>query len=146
MIDVNGLQTNLIVTLLSAAFFFILGFLWYTLLFAKIWTKEMGYDQNKRPDSKTMIKGMLILLLSSFMYCWVLAFYFAGWKLLPGSPAESGTLTFGINCAISVMIGFFIPINLSRVVWEKHSWKLFFINTGYYLIGTVGVSIMHASY
>ncbi len=145
MVDINGLQINVTATLLAMAAFFTLGFIWYAFLFAKPWTKEMGYDPDMRPDSKTMMKGIVLLLLGSFMFSWVLAFYFAGWRLLPGSPTEFGTLAFAVNCALSVMIGFFIPVNLSRVVWEKHSWKLFFINTGYHFTGTIAVSIILAS-
>lgn len=146
MIDVNGLQINLTATLISTAVFFGLGFMWYAFLFTKPWIKEMGYDQKERPNSKTMLQGVLILLLSSFMFCWVMAFYFAGWKLLPGSPEEFGNVAFAINCALSVMIGFFIPINLSRRVWERHSWKLFFINTGYHFTGTILVSLILVMY
>jgi len=144
MIDVNGLQINLTMTILSTLAFFVLGFLWYTLFFVKRWIKEMGYDQGQRPDKRTMIRGAMILLLGSFMFCWVMSFYFAGWKLLPGSPQEFGTWPFAFNCALSIMIGFFIPLNLSRIVWEKHSWTLFFINSGYHFFGTLIVSSLLA--
>lgn len=145
MIEVNGLQINVMATLLAMVTFFLLGFFWYGKLFARPWTREMGYDPNKRPGTKHIFKGVLILLISSFMFCWVLSFYFAGWRLLPGSPTEFGTAAFAINCALSVMIGFFIPLNLSRVAWEKHSWKLFFIHTGYHSTGTLLVSFILAS-
>ena len=138
MIELNGLQINVVAVLIATVAIFILGFVWYTVLFMKAWTKEMGYDPNMRPDRKAMIKGMTISLIGNFLLAWVFAFYLAGWRLLPGGPAEFGTLAFALNSALSAWIGFFLPINLSRVVWEKHSWKLFFINSGYNLV-SIGV-------
>ena len=138
MIELNGLQINVVAVLVATVAIFILGFVWYTVLFMKAWTKEMGYDPNMRPDRKALIKGMTISLIGNFLFAWVFAFYLAGWRLLPGGPAEFGTLAFALNSALSAWIGFFLPINLSRVAWEKHSWKLFFINSGYNLV-SIGV-------
>jgi hypothetical protein len=40
-------------------------------------------------------------------------------KYIPGAK-EMSPLVVGINSAISVWIGFFVPVHLSRVVWEKY--------------------------
>src|SRR3989344_6009692 len=143
MIEVNMLQINVVAVLVATVVSFILGFAWYAKLFAKPWMKEMGYDPNMRPDGKTMAKGMALMVIGNFLFAWVLAFYLAGWKFIPGF-AETGTLSFAINSALSVWIGFFLPIHLSRVVWEKHSWKLFFINSGYNFVATGVVALILA--
>lgn len=106
--------------------------------------KEMNYDPNMRPDGKTMLKGMVLLVIGSFLFAWILAFYFAGWRLLPGGPAQFGALAFGLNSGLSVWLGFFLPVHLMRVVWEKHSWKLFLINSGYHLVATAIVALIIA--
>jgi len=137
------LQINVVAVLVATVASFILGFIWYAKLFAKPWTREMGYDPNMRPDSKTMVKGMALTVVGNFLFAWVLAFYLAGWKFIPGT-SELGTLSFAINSALSVWIGFFLPVHLSRVVWEKHSWKLFFINSGYHLVATGVVALILA--
>ena len=144
MIELNGLQINVVAVLVATVVTFILGFFWYAKLFAKPWMKEMGYDLNMRPDGKTMAKGMALMVIGNFLFAWVLAFYFAGWRLLPGGPAEFGTLAFALNSALSVWIGFFLPVHLSRIVWEKHSWKLFAINSGYHLVATGVVALIIA--
>ena len=141
MVEINMLQINVLAVLVATAVTFILGFIWYAKLFAKQWTKQMGYDPNMRPDGKTMAKGMALMVIGNFLFAWVLAFYLAGWKFIPGS-AQMGTLSFAINSALSVWIGFFVPVHLSRVAWEKHSWKLFFINSGYHLIATGVVALI----
>lgn len=115
---------------------FLLGFLWYAVIFTKPWTKEMGYDPNMRPSKKQMVKGMAGSVIGSFLFVWMLAFYLAGWKYFPNAN-QMGAISFAINSALSVWIGFFVPVHLSKVVWEKHSWKLFFINSGCNLFSSI---------
>ena len=122
---------------------FILGFMWYAALFMKPWTKEMGYDPNLRPDKKQMMKGMTVSVIGNFFFVWMLAFYLAGWKYFPNSN-EMGTISFAVNSALSVWLGFFVPVHLSKIVWERHSWKLFFINSGYNLVSAILVAIILA--
>ena len=135
------LKVNIAAVLVAVVVNFILGFIWYAKLFLKPWTKEMGYDPTMRPDGKAMAKCMALMVVGNFLFAWVLAFYLAGWRFIPGS-AELGTLSFAMNSALSVWIGFFVPVHLSRVVWEKHSWKLFLINSGYHLVATGVVALI----
>lgn len=143
MVDINGLHINVAAVAVATLAGIILVFAWYGKLFAKPWTKEMGYDPNMRPDGRTMAKGMGLMILGNFLFAWVLAFYFAGWRFIPGN-ASLGTLAFAINSGLSAWIGFFLPVQLSRVVWERHSWKLFSINSGYHLVATLMVALILA--
>lgn len=135
------LKINIIAILAAVVANFILQMIWYTKLFAKTWVKEMGYDPNMRPDKKTMLKGMALTFVGTFLFAWVLAFYLAGWQYIPGVKEMKPFVT-GINSAISVWFGFFVPVQLSRVVWEKRSWRLFFINSGYHFIASVIVALI----
>lgn len=143
MLELNGIQINVIAVAVAAVASFLLGFAWYAAIFAKPWMKEMGYDPAMRPDGKTMARGIALLLLGSFLFAWVLAFYLAGWKFIPGS-AGTPPAFFALNSALSVWIGFFLPIHLSRMVWERHSLKLFAINSGYNLISAILVGMILA--
>lgn len=135
------LKINIIAILVAVAANFIIQMVWYTGLFPKAWSKEMGYDPNMRPDKKIMLKGIAFTFIGAFLFAWVLAFYLAGWQYIPDAK-EMNPMVMGINSGISVWIGFFVPVQLSRVVWEKHSRKLFFINIGYHLVATVVVAII----
>ena len=139
MLEMNGLRINVVAVLIATLTSVVLVFVWYGKLFAKPWIQGMGYDPNMRPDSKTMAKGMALTVVGNFLFAWVLAFYLAGWQFIPGT-AEVGWLPVAVNSALSVWIGFFVPVHLSKVVWEKHSWKLFFINSGYHLVSAVVVA------
>jgi hypothetical protein len=135
------LHINIFAILVAVVANIAIQMIWYTALFSKSWCREMGYDPNRRPEKKEMFKGMALNFISSFLFAWVLAFYLAGWKFIPGATEMTPFVT-GINSAISVWVGFFIPVQLNRVVWEKHSWKLFFINVGYHFVATAVVALI----
>ena len=120
---------------------FILGFIWYTPLFGKIWGKEMGYDPNMKPDRKTMAKGMAFMIIGNFLFAWVLAWTLAGWQFIPGAK-EISPITNAMNSAFFLWLGFFVPIHLGAIVWEKKSWKLFAINGGYHLVSLFVVALI----
>ena len=134
-------KINFIAVAVCVLLSFILGFVWYAAIFTKTWTKEMGYDPNMRPDKMQMMKGMAVSVIGNFLFVWMLAFYLAGWKYIPNSD-QMGTMSFAVNSALSVWLGFFVPVHLSKIVWEKHSWKLFFINSGYNLVSAILVALI----
>ena len=136
-------KINFIAVAVCVLLSFILGFVWYAAIFTKPWTKEMGYDPNMRPDKIQMMKGMAVSVIGNFLFVWMLAFYLAGWKYIPNSD-QMGTMSFAVNSALSVWLGFFVPVHLSKIVWEKHSWKLFFINSGYNLVSAILVALILA--
>jgi hypothetical protein len=84
----------------------------------------MGYDPNMRPGKKAMMKGMALMVIGNFLFAWVLAFYLAGWQYIPGAN-KMNPFVMGLNSAISVWIGFFVPVHLSRVVLENIRGKYF---------------------
>jgi hypothetical protein len=141
MIDINGLRISLAGVWTATFVSCLIGFLWYGMIFARRWTTEMGYDSKMRPDGKTMAKGIFLMVIGNFLFAWIFAFYLAGWRFIPGNN-QIGTATFALNSAISACVGFYIPVHLSRVVWEKHSWTLFLLNSGYHLVATGCVALI----
>ena len=136
-------KINIAAVLVAVAVNFVLGFIWYTRLFMKAWTKEMGYDPSMRPDKKTMMKGMAFMIIGNFLFAWVLAWTMAGWQFIPNAK-EMGPLVNGINSAIFLWLGFFVPVHLSAIVWEKKTWKLFAINGGYHLASLLAAALILA--
>lgn len=110
---------------------FILGFLWYTPLFGKVWAKEMGFDTTKQPPAGAMAKGMIIMVIGNFLMAYVFAHNNAAWSFVPGM-SEMPKVAVILNAGIFTWLGFYLPIDLNTVAWESRSWKLFFINTGYH--------------
>jgi hypothetical protein len=135
------LKINLVAVLVAVVINFILGFIWYTPLFGKIWGKEMGYDPDIKPDTKVMVKGMAFMVIGNLLFAWILAYNLAAWQSVPGVK-EMGPLTNAINSAIYLWLGFYLPGHLGATVWEKKSWKLFGINTGYNLVSLLVVALI----
>jgi hypothetical protein len=126
------LDINITAVLVAVIANFILGFLWYTPLFGKAWAKEMGIDMTRKPTGGEMAKGMSFMLVGNFFMAYVFAHNNAAWSFVPDAKDMSPVLT--INATFFTWLGFYLPVDLSRVAWEKASWKLFGINTGYHFM------------
>ena len=130
---------NMTAILVAVVVNFVLGFIWYTPLFGKIWGREMGYDPNEKPDQSVMLKGMAFMVVGNFFFAYVLAHNMAAWEYVPGIE-EMSTMTSVLNAAIFTWLGFYLPGDLGATVWEKKSWKLFGIDTGYHLVSLLVVA------
>lgn len=135
------LKINMVAILVAVVANFILGFIWYTPLFGKAWGKEMGYDENTKADKSEMMKGMLFMVIGNFLCAWVLAHNNAAWSFVPGIE-EMGKMGVVCSSAFFTWLGFYFPTQLGATVWEKNSWKLFFINTGYHLASLLTMSFI----
>ncbi len=135
------LKINIVAILVAVVVNFIIGFIWYTPLFGKAWGKEMGFDPNMKPDKSLMFKGMAFMIIGNFLFAWVFAHNIAAWRFVPGIE-EMSPVSNALSSAIFTWLGFFLPGELGATVWEKHSWKLFFINTGYQLVSLIVVAII----
>lgn len=132
---------NMVAVLVAVVVNFILGFVWYTPLFGKTWGKEMGYDPNEKPDNSVMIRGMAFMVIGNFLMAWVLAWTMSGWQFIPGAKEVSPFMN-GMNTAFFLWLGFYFPGDLGSTVWEKKSWKLFAINTGYHYVSLLVVAMI----
>ena len=135
------LKINFVAILVAVVVNFIVGFIWYTPLFGKIWGKEMGYDPDMKPDKSVMFKGMAFMIIGNFLFAGVLAHNIQAWQFVPGVK-EMGQLSNALSAAIFTWLGFYLPGELGATVWQKHSWKLFGINTGYHLASLLVVAFI----
>ena len=135
------LKVNIIAVLVAVVVNFFLGFIWYTPLFGKAWGKEMGYDLSVKPDKSVMMKGLIFMIIGNFLFAWVLAHNIAAWAFVPGAK-EMNPLSSGVMAAVFTWLGFYFPGELGATVWEKHSWKLFWINSGYQFLSLLVVALI----
>jgi len=129
----EDMNINMVAILVAVVANFVLGFIWYTPLFGKAWAKEMGMDTSAKPTSGQMALGLSFMIIGNFLLAYVLAHDIVAWSYVPGTDQMSTTAKI-LSSAGFTWLGFFVPGDLSRVAWEKHSWKLFGINTTYHLL------------
>jgi hypothetical protein len=125
------LQINMVAVLVAVVANFVLGFLWYTPLFGKAWAKELGFDTSVKPASGELAKGMIFMVIGNFLMAYVFAHNIAAWSFVPGMDQMSKTASL-MSTVIFTWLGFYLPVDIGVVAWEKKSWKLFGINTGYH--------------
>lgn len=127
------MNINMVAILLAVVANFFLGFIWYTPLFGKAWAREMGFDTTIKPTGGEIAKGMFFMVIGNFFLAYVFAHNIAAWSYVPGTKAMS-PLENIMSSTIFTWLGFYLPVDLSAVAWEKKSWKLFAINTGYHFM------------
>jgi len=130
------IEVNIVAILIAVVANFIFGFLWYTPLFGKAWAKEMHMDTTQKPPNSVFVRGLIFMVVGNFLMAYVFAHNMAAWSFVP-ETAEMSKMNNAMMAAVFTWLGFFVPGDLSRVAWEKHSWKLFFINTVYHLLSLV---------
>lgn len=110
----------------------VLGFLWYGPIFGKTWMALSGInkdDCNGNEKKKDMWKSTIFMIVGSLITSYVLLH-----SLVYGSAY---THVYGIKAGLMVgfwnWLGFIAPVTIGVVLWERKSWKLWFLNAGYYL-------------
>lgn len=138
------IQIDYLAVLVAVVANFVFGFVWYTPLFGKVWAQEMGMDPNAKPDGGTMAKGMILMVVGNFLMAYVLAHSILAWNPVTWGlpPADVSDVMYAMNAAFFTWLGFFLPVDLSTLAWEKKSFKLFAINTSYHFLSLVIVALI----
>src|SRR5712691_1241437 len=113
----------------------VIGFLWYGPILSKAWMKEMGMPADHKPDPKVMTRGLILMVIGSFLTAFVLAYTVDVWRPSVWKAGADGSAAFyGFSTGFWTWIGFYVPLLLGAVAWENKSWKLFGINAAYYFV------------
>jgi hypothetical protein len=109
-----------------------LGALWYSpVLFAKPWMAmvQVPSDPAKR---KSMVAGMIASFVGSLITS------FALWHAIMWSGAT--TYAFGALVGFICWFGFVAAPAFAQGIYESRPFKLFAINTGYWLVGLIATA------
>jgi hypothetical protein len=118
---------NYLAIIVSAVILWLLGALWYSpALFAKPWMAMLGIQKGATKGS-SMIAGMI----ASFVCDAVLAFILAHIVIW----TQAATFGWGALVGFVVWVGFIAAPNLPQGIYEGRPFKLFAINSGYWLVG-----------
>jgi hypothetical protein len=123
------IEVNIIAVILAAFSAFFLGFIWYTVVFAAPWKKEIGMGENSDAQAPNLGK----LLAGSFALELVMAFVMA--RFFIGNADALGGLKAGFLMGLTI-VGFAFGVNY---LFEGKSITHWAINAAYY---TVVFSVM----
>src|SRR5436190_19324149 len=118
------MNINMVAILVAVVANFILGFIWYTPLFGKVWGREMGFDMNNKSPAGALAKGMIFMVIGNFLMAYVFAHNIAAWSYVP-CVKEMSKIENIMNSTLFTWLGFYLPVDLGSVAWENKSWKLF---------------------
>lgn len=135
------IKINFTAIIIAVVANFILGFIWYMPLFGKVWGRHMGFDTNQKPKMAEMLKGMVFMVIGNFLLAWVFAHNIAAWAFVPGNQSVS-PFSNALMASFFTWLGFYFPVDLGSTAWERKSWTLFFINTGYHLASLILIAMI----
>lgn len=131
-------EVNYAAVLVAALAYFILGALWYSVLFGKIWAKgieEMGIKMVP-PDKTKMMTMMLKSFTANLLCAFAMAYFIRlgnAWNMITG-------LKFGI------VGGFGITVASQLMVanWQGTRNSVLVIDAGYQVVGVILTSVIIA--
>ena len=118
------LHLNHLAILVAAILQWIIGALWYSLIFGKLWKSLVGQKQGPTAFSA------IVAMTSSFIGGLVLSFVLAHIIIW----AEATTFPWGSFIGFMCWLGFVVPLLLAQTLYEGRSFKLFAINVFYWLL------------
>ena len=120
------MRTNYPAILVAAIAYWILGAVWYGVLFSKPWMALENMSMEKAASMNPVLPYVVTLVLNL-----VIAYFLAQiciWR-------NANTFGRGASVGIIVWIGFIGPITYTTYMYEMRPWQLFAINELYPLFG-----------
>jgi len=145
------MEFNIVAILVAALVPMVLGFLWYgPMLFQKAWMKESGVTEEKiKSTNMPVIFGISLLLaiILSFFTQFLVVHEMGIMGMTEGNLEGETTKAFiaewagkyrsfghGFMHGLFAGIMFVFPVMATNGMFERKSWKLIFINSGYWIL------------
>lgn len=122
------MKINYLAVLVAAVIHFMIGGLWYGLLFATKFIELIGWSREKlqQVGSQNHTKEYIFAFLSSLVLVYILA-HFIQYTRAKG-------VVDGMQTAFWLWLGFVATTQLATVVFEERNMGLYLLNIGYQLV------------
>lgn len=134
---------NYLAVFVSAIVFFVIGALWYNdSLFGKAWRGVMGKTDaefEKEKQETNMAKSFGLMFVGSFVMAFVTAHLV---DLMIVAYPNADSIKVGLMTGFWVWFGYIATYVLTAISFENRPWKYYFINTGYWLVGTLVMGVI----
>lgn len=126
---------------------FVIGGLWYGPVFGKQWMTLMGITKEsmEAQKNKGVAKSYILMFAGSLVMAYVLSLVITS---MAPYLATMGTLgaAAGAQIGLWMWLGFVMPVTMGSVLWENRPWKLWILNTGYYVVTLAVMGAILASW
>ena len=123
------MKTNYPAVIIAAIVYWLLGAVWYAVLFTKTWTKLEAIPQAQIDAMKGAAAAMPYVI--TFVLNLIIAFVLAqlcSWR-------NATTAAKGASLGVLLWIGIVGPVTYTTHMYEMRPLNLFLINEGYVLVG-----------
>ena len=121
---------NWLAVILATVAFFAVGAIWYSLLFGKLWQRELGMsdEQLKSGMNMGLIFGTCFVL--EFLVCLTVGHMFDFLE-----PSDRSKMMITVGLALGIML----PATGINYLYQRKSLKLFLIDAGHVVVGMAAV-------
>lgn len=131
------MEMNWIALIVAALATFMLGWVWYGMIFKNAWQAETGITDEKAKAAGGMVLTMVLSVVLAFFVAFFLAAFCWIHAQIPEEVAGQAmeyTFKHGAfhGAFIAIVVG--LPILITNARYELRSWKLIAINAGYWII------------
>jgi len=129
------MHVSYVTVLIASVIQWLLGALWYGVIFKKSWRKHVGITEGEKP------KNAIFAMATALVACLLLSFTLAHVVLWSGAKVFTGGTKWGIIC----WSGFVAPPLFTQHIFERRPANLFAINAAYWLLAmAAGAGILAA--
>ena len=122
-------QPNLTAVIIAGVVYFIIGGLWYSVLFGKQWLEAINLKIEDLNPPKPIT--MVVVFASGLLTAYILA-HIVEYGI---TYTNYGGIAGGMTATFWVWLGGIALPGLHGVVYENRTWKLYVINMGHYFVG-----------
>lgn len=117
---------NVLSVFIAAAAAFAFGWIWHGPILGKVWEKFLKIPMDNPKGSK-MMKSMIIEIVALLLISHVMVYSTNIWRMSVWTPGSTDLhwCKYAFWSGFYTWLGFYIPMNLSSVAWERRSWKMF---------------------
>ena len=118
-------HVNYLAVLIAAFANYIIAYIWYGVVFTKLWSNLTGITEMKPNPVKIILVFIGALLMSFVLYH----------EIVFGDAYTNITgISGGLMAGFFTWIGFIVPLTLTGVVYEKRSWRLWFLDIMFWFV------------
>jgi hypothetical protein len=126
---------NYLAVVVAALANYIIGSLWYGVIFSKTWIKLNGIK-----EMKVTAVSVIVGLVGAFFTSWVLAHAL----VFAGTFMKTSGVGLGLTTGLFNWLGFIAPVTIGVVIYEKKPFSLWILNNAYWLISLLIMGVILA--